>query len=1245
MEEIENCFKIVPFSENELKDFGKKLKICKHDRNFFSSQKIAYFDIKTGIHTIILKIQKNNQYNNFALLNQLIFEDNIPFVQHPIFQKEDFVWINSLEHLNEEKEFQKFEEYVKENESNPRVLKRILLQLFLLFEFLYSTKKIYLELNIENLWISKTRNNNPHLIIPFEELIKMKISVDPLSPQDILLNMMNEIKLEMDFEKDIIQYLIENRLQLELEINKFLSWNIIQKERIKICAQKYFCDCGMIFENQENKDHKFIKIEKMEMNTKDDEIIISENNPIQQLDSNQNPIFKMININEDIIYIPYEEGIHFSANKITRSVNNKESKQELRKWRDFEGGFGYVYKGQRLLKDDKYKIAIKMCKYSEKTIEREFSTWDIIVEAQNISEYKSGSANIALLYFSFQINDIPFFVFQFETLTLKEKNKFEIEEFLFLCLQLFDALDWIHNLEIIHCDISPQNVLLQYAIKVKTNIQFYFPLLTDFGVSVKKGETASFGNKNYHAPEQMSQKEIEDNNLKVENNLADEKTDTFALCKVLSGLVINPKTENIYNLFLNGCNPEIEKTKRPSIQELREEIIKELSKIEDYKKKEILLDTCLKELFKRNKKLKEIWNEPNNEDFDNKMVSISKYQNFYWDDIKNWNEKDENSDDFINDPRHQIGNIEILALLSIEYNPPLIKRMVLNNPKFLFVVLQEIFKKFCSRKSYFLVKELSDLFPQVYSQNNEYYESNESREFFELFDLLFLHENENYKGLVENCKEYWIKNFLKLRSDQVMISKMTENETLDKNFLLVTLCESQVPSFEIIKLFDGKCNEKSKKTAFGSLLDLVTRENKEKIKNIAQHLLTQQILKEMKKYQIVFSQKIELDSFEPKILYLVSLNEVVNQIRVNLNSSQRNNLVGFTSFLDLIKNNKNLKFLSLIQVELDDKECEHLSKIINTISLERLDIQKNNIKENGCKYLSKSLRSNSSIKYIKFLDNDKIGDEGCRHLSKIFQRKTSLKYFEFVRFGELGNEMFKHFLDSLQQSNTLKNFLIKNEVIGVEKCRLLSQFLNENTTLNFFNISSSNIRVEECKILSQFLKKNTSLKDLDISNNKFGDNGLEYLSQNLRFNSTLKRLSIEINNISNFGCEILCRSLQSNSSLQYLNISGNSIDDNGLKYFLEMLDFNFSLTEIIIGGFFSDKLLMKKIKYYSSCNEIWSVENHSSNLPKFQNGVRCFLLVVKLFNKNHFRLNNKIPKMIVHEIFKKIDRRVYFAEN
>lgn len=148
--------------------------------------------------------------------------------------------------------------------------------------------------------------------------------------------------------------------------------------------------------------------------------------------------------------------------------------------------------------------------------------------------------------------------------TARTQTRFPIDLALFIIAEVLKALQFAHqrqdengvSLNIVHCDISPQNILVSNAGEVK---------LTDFGISraafqMEEQHRVIRGKYAYMAPEQ------------VEGRVLDARTDLFALMIVLYEMItgrrlFKHKDKNETLRRVRSARVEPPKTKRPEISE------------------------------------------------------------------------------------------------------------------------------------------------------------------------------------------------------------------------------------------------------------------------------------------------------------------------------------------------------------------------------------------------------------------------------------------------------------------------------------------------------------------------------------------------------------------------------------------------------------------------------------------------------------------------------------------------------
>ena len=156
-----------------------------------------------------------------------------------------------------------------------------------------------------------------------------------------------------------------------------------------------------------------------------------------------------------------------------------------------QGGFADVYRCVH--KASKQEYAIKVLQRSSGQNERQLFLNE--VELHSLMHHSS----IVKIFDSDTRNDF-FLVMDYVPLgTLHRLSGQQVELSIITpyIKQVADALDYIHRKQVIHCDVKPENLLLNTNNTV---------LLCDFGIAVKTGLSNPYGTPEYVSPEQLQKK-------------------------------------------------------------------------------------------------------------------------------------------------------------------------------------------------------------------------------------------------------------------------------------------------------------------------------------------------------------------------------------------------------------------------------------------------------------------------------------------------------------------------------------------------------------------------------------------------------------------------------------------------------------------------------------------------------------------------------------------------------------------
>ncbi|CAH2321435.1 NACHT, LRR and PYD domains-containing 3-like [Pelobates cultripes] len=222
-----------------------------------------------------------------------------------------------------------------------------------------------------------------------------------------------------------------------------------------------------------------------------------------------------------------------------------------------------------------------------------------------------------------------------------------------------------------------------------------------------------------------------------------------------------------------------------------------------------------------------------------------------------------------------------------------------------------------------------------------------------------------------------------------------------------------------------------------------------------------------------------------------------------------------------------LQELRVQECELTSVCCEDLDFAINTnLSLKKLDLSSNKLKDSGVKSLCTGLKSpKCSLKEL-MLSRCYLTQDCCEDLCSIIALNHSLIMLDLSE-NNLQDSGLKLLCAGLKDAScTLQE-------LRLQKCLLTSTC---------------------CEDLQEVLIVNRSVNKLRLRGNMLQDPGVKYLCAGLRHpNCTLQELGLESCDVTSACCEDLLSVITRNQSLTKLQLGGNKIEDLGIKILCEGL--------------------------------------------------------------------------------------------
>ncbi|KTC91791.1 MULTISPECIES: hypothetical protein [Legionella] len=216
-------------------------------------------------------------------------------------------------------------------------------------------------------------------------------------------------------------------------------------------------------------------------------------------------------------------------------------------------------------------------------------------------------------------------------------------------------------------------------------------------------------------------------------------------------------------------------------------------------------------------------------------------------------------------------------------------------------------------------------------------------------------------------------------------------------------------------------------------------------------------------------------------------------------------LVALTNAL---KNNTNLRSLSLKGNQLDDRSIALLASSLPLTAITSLDLSNNCITLQGLAELAKHSKVETLNMRSNRIEQTKEGDISI----------SSILDNPWIKRLDLSNNRL-------------------NELAGTD----FFPKLKSNTSLQHLSLESTHLNDDSGHLIADFLQTNRSLVFLNISDNNLTDLSAVNIAYNLRKNSTLKQVWLKGNKITNETLAEFYFACEENKSLTLINLCHNAV--------------------------------------------------------------------------------------------------------
>ncbi|XP_050406291.1 leucine-rich repeat-containing protein 74A [Patella vulgata] len=222
--------------------------------------------------------------------------------------------------------------------------------------------------------------------------------------------------------------------------------------------------------------------------------------------------------------------------------------------------------------------------------------------------------------------------------------------------------------------------------------------------------------------------------------------------------------------------------------------------------------------------------------------------------------------------------------------------------------------------------------------------------------------------------------------------------------------------------------------------------------------------------------------------------------------------------------------------------------------IEKLDLEGNDIEEDGCVCLSDMLRENIYITKL-VLSNNRIGNDGVITLCDILKRNDAVTTLD-ISGNELSDVSAVQICEMLQKNATIKHLLLSHNQFEEKAAECFNEALSVNEALESLDLSWNRFRTRGAVCIAEGVQENYGLRCLNLCMNGFGLDGACSMGKALKVNRTLQELDMCFNRIPDKGVEEIAIGLQTNDVLKSLKIGSNQFGGDSALFLLKSIDKN-----------------------------------------------------------------------------------------
>ena len=295
------------------------------------------------------------------------------------------------------------------------------------------------------------------------------------------------------------------------------------------------------------------------------------------------------------------------------------------------------------------------------------------------------------------------------------------------------------------------------------------------------------------------------------------------------------------------------------------------------------------------------------------------------------------------------------------------------------------------------------------------------------------------------------------------------------------------------------------------------------------------------------------------------------------NTLQSLKLCGNKIFTDKSRHMANVvmltKAIQIITIQKLDMSCNSISddgaaaisdSLKINVSLQELNLAENNITNEGAKKIAEAIQVTKTLQKLNLCNNN-ISDDGAAAISDSLKINVSLQELN-VAENNITNEGAKKIAEAIQVTKTLQKLNLYKNNISDDGVAAISDCLKINVSLQELNLAVNKITTEGAKKIAEAIQVTKTLQKLNLGGNEISDDGVAAISDSLKINVSLQELNLAVNKITTEGAKKIAEAIQVTKTLQKLNLGGNEISDDGAVAISDSLKINVSLQELNLAG-------------------------------------------------------------------------------